>query len=74
MEPEARVVSVPGTQMPSSETHIYCLKCRQPQRVVNPQRQATKFESRKSRTPMTRMAIVGTCSVCGRRVSRFAKQ
>ena len=73
MEPEARVVSVPGTQMPS-ETHIYCLKCRQPQRVVNPQRQATKFESRKTRPPMTRMASVGTRSVGGRRVSRFAKQ
>lgn len=53
---------------------IFCLKCKKPQPVLNPQKQKTAFESRKTHTPMFRLTIVGECSVCHRRVSRFAKQ
>jgi len=53
---------------------IYCLKCKKPRVVLKPRKHVTRFESRKTHTPMRRLADVGECSICHSRVSRFAKQ
>jgi len=53
---------------------IYCLKCRKHQPVLNLRKRVTTFESRKTHTPMSRLSFVGECSVCHRRVLKFAKQ
>ena len=59
--------------MSAQPAEIYCFHCRKAQPVKDLKSEATKFDSRKSKKPMSRDTWVGVCAVCGKSVRQFAK-
>lgn len=55
-------------------TEIYCLKCQTKTPAKDVTKSGTSFTTKLHKKVMARPLYTGTCTVCGKKVSRFAKK